>query len=269
MSARALVLTGFGINCEEETAAAFRLAGAEADIVHLNEIFDESRSINEFDVLALPGGFSFGDDLGAGKALANKLLHKRTASGVRFRDEIERFLGDGKFILGICNGFQILVKMGLLPDTAGRGEQEVTLTLNERGRFEDRWCRCVASMPWRTPFLWGISAIELPVRHGEGKLVIRDEVVRHAILSQGLNCLTYCDDAGRPTDEYPHNPNGSQLACAGLTDSSGQILGMMPHPEAYLSVYNHPNWGSGTFDQSSEAGEGLAVFRNIVEHVNR
>lgn len=269
MSTRALVLTGFGINCEEETAAAFRLAGAEAAIVHLNDLLDERLSIHEFNVMALPGGFSFGDDLGAGKAMANRLLHRRTPSGVRFRDEIERFLGDGKFILGICNGFQILVKMGFLPDIAGRSEQEVTLTVNDSGKFEDRWCHCVASVPWRTPFLWRISAIELPVRHGEGRLVIRDEGVREAILSLGLNCLSYADRDGRPTPLYPFNPNGSELACAGLTDTTGQILGMMPHPEAYLSFYNHPNWARTAPDPGHEAGEGLALFRNIVEHLDR
>jgi len=269
VSPRALVLAGFGINCEEETAAAFRLAGAEVVVAHVNEIFEERCSMHEFDVVTLPGGFSFGDDLGAGKALANKLLHKRSRSGGLIRDEIERFLGDGKYLLGICNGFQILVKMGLLPNTSGTMEQEVTLTSNASGRFEDRWCRCSATVPWRTPFLWGISALDLPVRHGEGRLMIRNATVREAIVTQGLTCLQYCDESGRPTDEYPCNPNGSELACAGLTDVTGQILGMMPHPEAYLSIYNHPNWGRKVNGASSDEGEGLAIFRSIVEHVKR
>ncbi len=266
MSVRALVLSGCGINCEEETAAAFRLAGAEARVVHVNDLLDERCSLHEFDVLALPGGFSFGDDLGAGRALANRLLYRRTRAGARVVAHIERFLGDGKFILGICNGFQVLVKMGLLPNLRGRWEQEVSLVPNRSGRFEDRWVRLAASVPWRTPFLWGITTIDLPVRHGEGRLVAHEETLA-AIEELGLNCLSYCDPSGRPTDEYPYNPNGSALACAGLTDPSGQILGMMPHPEAYLSSFNHPNW-EGT-EASSTDGAGLALFRNIVEYLGR
>ncbi|MCU0612245.1 MAG: phosphoribosylformylglycinamidine synthase subunit PurQ [Candidatus Eisenbacteria bacterium] len=269
MRARALVLTGLGINCEEETAAAFRLAGGDSEIVHVNDLFDERCSLVDFNVLAFPGGFSFGDDLGAGKALANKLLHRRTRSGTLFRDRLERFLADGNHVIGICNGFQILVKMGLLPNTRGRMEQEVTLAANRSGRFEDRWCRCTAAVPWRTPFLWGISAIDLPVRHGEGRLIIRDEGIRRSILENGLNCLSYCDAAGMPTDDYPLNPNGSELACAGLTDVTGQILGMMPHPEAHVSIYHHPDWGRKIAEASSDEGAGLAIFRNIVEHLNR
>jgi phosphoribosylformylglycinamidine synthase len=238
-------------------------------IVHVNEILDERLSLHEFDVLVFPGGFSFGDDLGAGKAMASKLLHRRSRSGSLMRDEIERFLGEGKYLLGICNGFQILVKMGLLPNTKGVMEQEVTLAVNASGKFEDRWCRCIATVPWRTPFLWGISTIDLPVRHGEGRLVIRDDAVRETILAQGLACLQYGDPSGKPTLEYPYNPNGSELACAGLTDSSGQVLGVMPHPEAFLSVYNHPNWGRKLQQASSDEGEGLAIFRHIVEHIQR
>lgn len=266
MSVRALVLSGFGINCEEETAAAFRLAGAEAVVAHVNELFDGRCSLHDFDVLTLPGGFSFGDDLGAGKALANRLLWRRDHRGRTFGSELERYLGDGKYILGICNGFQVLVRMGLLPNTRGLMEQEVTLAPNASGRFEDRWCRCAVTVPSRTPFLFGLSTLELPVRHGEGRLLIRDEATREAIVSNGLNCLTYIDDTGRPTMEYPANPNGSALACAGLTDLTGQILGMMPHPEAYLSLFNHPDWGRKVREGASEEGDGLAIFRAIVAH---
>jgi len=266
---RALVATGFGINCEEEAAAAFLLAGADAQIVHLNELFDGRVSIHDFDIFNLPGGFSFGDDLGSGKVLANKLKYKRMKSGKRFLDELLKFLGDGKFILGVCNGFQALVKTGLLPNVGGKLEQEVTLTHNESGKFEDRWCHCAVSQGSITPFLEEIDCIDLPVRHGEGKLIVRDDQVRESILLHSLNCLSYSDEEGRVTEKYPMNPNGSQLNCAGMTDRTGQILGLMPHPEAYLSFFNHPNWGREARDNENhtQEGEGLKLFRNIVQHV--
>jgi len=266
---RALVITGFGINCEEETAAAYRLVGARTDTVHLNTVLLEKCSIHDYDVLTLPGGFSFGDDLGAGKALANKLRYRRLPSDRWVCDELLAYIRGGKFILGICNGFQALVKMGLLPNVNGDYEQEVTLATNASGRFEDRWCHCLATSQAVTPFLAGIDVISLPVRHGEGRVVIRDETIREQITTQALNCLSYCDSEGSLTATYPMNPNGSQLNCAGLCDSTGQILGLMPHPEAYLSVYNHPDWPRmrRCRPEVAEEGEGLQIFRNIVKHI--
>jgi phosphoribosylformylglycinamidine synthase len=265
----ALVITGFGINCEEEMAAAYRLAGAEACVVHLNDILVEGFSIHGFDVLNFPGGFSFGDDIASGKVLANKILHKKLRSGKTFLDDIQQFLDDEKYILGVCNGFQVLVKMGLLPNIQGDTIQEVTLTGNDSGQFEDRWCYCKVIPDVRTPFLRDIDRIYLPVRHGEGKLIVKDEKTRQTILEQGLNCLSYCDVDGNPTDHYPLNPNGSELNCAALTDCSGQILGMMPHPEAFLSLYNHPNWGQlkRQNPKTPDHGEGLQIFTNIVRHI--
>ena len=267
----ALVITGFGINCEEEMAAAYHLAGAEASIVHLNDILVEGFSIHDFDILNFPGGFSFGDDIASGKVLANKILYKKLPSGNTFSEEVRRFLQDKKYILGICNGFQVLVKMGLLPDIDGNLTQEVTLTRNDSGKFEDRWCRCRVSPDSRSPFLKGIELLHMPVRHGEGKLIIKDERIRQRILDASLNCLTYADAEGSPTADYPANPNGSELNCAGLTDESGQILGMMPHPEAFLSLYNHPNWGQLKRQDPaiSEDGDGLKIFKNIVEHIGK
>jgi len=266
---RALVVAGFGINCEEETAAAYRLAGAEADIAHLNSILHGTCSIHDYDVLTLPGGFSFGDDLGAGKALANKLRYRKLPCGRLFFNEVRAFVEEGKYIFGICNGFQVLAKMGLLPNTNGDYDQEVTLTTNASGRFEDRWCHCTSISVAKTPFLKGIDVISLPVRHGEGRVVIRDKTIREEIMAQSLNCLSYCHSEGSPTATFPMNPNGSQLNCAGLCDSTGRIFGMMPHPEAYLSAYNHPDWPRmrRLRPDTSEEGEGLQIFRNIVEHI--
>lgn len=266
---KSLVITGFGINCEEEMAAAYQLAGAEAFIVHLNEILLGKVSIHDYDILNFPGGFSFGDDLASGKVVANKIKFKKLPSGRVLLDEIKHFLDDGKYILGVCNGFQMLVRMGLLPNTKATFEQEATLSNNNSAKFEDRWVYCKVNNADKTPFLKGIDVIALPARHGEGKLIFMDDTMRATVQQQDLNCLTYCTKEGVETDEYPANPNGADLNCAGLCSPSGQVFGLMPHPEAYLSAYNHPNWGqnkrhSNAFD---EAGEGLSIFTNIVNHV--
>jgi phosphoribosylformylglycinamidine (FGAM) synthase-like amidotransferase family enzyme len=266
---RALVITGFGINCEEEMAAAWRLAGAQARVVHLNEVLAGSVDIHDFQVLSLPGGFSFGDDLGSGKVLANKIRFAPLPSGRTLLEEIHAHIAAGGFIIGICNGFQALVKMGLLPDVAGEQTQEVTLTTNKSGIFEDRWVHCKVREGTHTPFLKGLDVIPLPVRHGEGRLLIRDAALREAILSGGLDCMCYCTPEGEPTGEYPANPNGADLHCAGMCDATGQVLGMMPHPEAFLSLYNHPDWPALRRKNRdiSEDGAGLLIFRNLVEHI--
>ena len=266
---RSLIITGFGINCEEEMAAAYRMAGAETDIVHLNDILIKNHSIHAYHILNFPGGFSFGDDIASGKVLANKIKYKKLASGNTLLDDIKTFLSEGKFVLGVCNGFQVLVKMGLLPNLSGEIEQEVTLTHNDSGKFEDRWVFCKVNPHSDCPFLKGIDIIPLPVRHGEGKLIIKNNAIKKHIVQQNLNCLSYSDEEGKVTDEYPLNPNGADLACAGLCDTSGQVFGLMPHPEAFLSLYNHPDWGriKRLHPNISEEGEGLKIFKNIVEHI--
>ncbi|GAA4361202.1 hypothetical protein GCM10023185_28100 [Hymenobacter saemangeumensis] len=270
MKVQALILTGFGINCEEEFAAAYRLAGAEPTIVHLNQVLHGQVSIHDFDILNFPGGFSFGDDLGSGVVLANKLRYRQTSAGGRtLLDDIRQFIADGKFVLGICNGFQVLVKLGLLPNLGGSVTPEVTLTHNASGRYEDRWVKLRVNPRATTPFLKGIDTLEVPVRHGEGRLVVPDDATRQAIEAAGLNCLSYIDANGDGTSTYPFNPNGADLNCAGLCDPSGQVFGLMPHPEAFLSAYNHPDWARRKRQnpELGEEGEGLAIFRNIVEHI--
>ncbi len=264
---RALILTGFGINCQDELAAAWHLAGAEADIVHFNELLAGSTSIAGYDVINFPGGFSFGDDLGAGRALANKMRFCKLSSGRTLLDEIKDHLAAGGFVLGICNGFQILVKSGLLPNVGGTFEQEVSLIVNDSGIFEDRWCHCRVGQPARSPFLQGLNTLELPVRHKEGKLVIRDEAIRNAIVKQGLCTMQYADADGNIAADYPALPNGAELSCAALSDPSGQVLGMMPHPEAFLSLYNHPDWTRRRDAGAPEEGEGLTLFQNMVNHI--
>ncbi|MDP8219915.1 MAG: phosphoribosylformylglycinamidine synthase subunit PurQ [Candidatus Stygibacter frigidus] len=266
---KSLVVTGYGINCERELAAAYKLAGSEAQIVHLNDVFLGKVKITDFDILNFPGGFSFGDDLGSGKVLANKMKYKRMADGELFYNVILEFIEAGKFVFGICNGFQFLVKMGLLPNVGNEHAQEVTLTLNDSGKFEDRWVYCKTNPELVTPFLKGIGKIALPVRHGEGKLIIKDEQIVKAIKDKKLNCLSYTDSEGNITAEYPLNPNGSDLDCAGMCDETGQVFGLMPHPEAFLSIYNHPDWGrmKRLHPELADDGEGLKIFKNIVEHI--
>ena len=266
---KSLIITGFGINCEEEMAAAYKIAGAESEIVHLNDILLGKKSIHNFDILNFPGGFSFGDDLGSGKVLANKMKFKKLQSGKLFLDDLKDFIASGKYIFGICNGFQFLVKMGLLPDVAKNFNQEVTLTKNNSAKYEDRWVWCKVNENSNSPFLTGIEKIQVPVRHGEGKLIIKNEEIKKVIIENNLNCLSYCDENGYETAEYPQNPNGSDLNCAALTNESGQVFGMMPHPEAFLSLYNHPNWGQlkRQNPKISEDGEGLQIFKNIVDKI--
>ena len=269
-SVKTLVITGFGINCQEETAAAFTLAGAEARVAHLNLLLRGEVRVHDFQVIAFPGGFSFGDDLTAGKALSNKIRYRRLPSGTSLLEDLADFVTSGGFIIGICNGFQALVKMGLLPNISGQYVQEVTLTHNDSARFEDRWVRCVANKTNRSPFLRGIEHLQLPVRHGEGKLLVRDPEVGRHILENGLVALRYCDALGAPATAYPENPNGSWKQCAALTDVTGRVLGIMPHPEAFLSLYNHPDWGARkrVCNDISEDGDGLAFFRNIVKELS-
>ncbi|MEJ2054036.1 MAG: phosphoribosylformylglycinamidine synthase subunit PurQ [Calditrichaceae bacterium] len=266
---KSLVVTGFGINCEEEMAAANRLAGADADIVHLSDVFNERINIHDYDILNFPGGFSFGDDLGAAKVLGNKFKFKKMASGRFFMDELKRFLDEGKFMIGVCNGFQALVKMGFLPNSGGNFEQEATITYNASGKFEDRWVTCGVNRQSKTPFLNEIKIIDLPVRHGEGKILFKDDAIRRAVTDHKLNCMSYLDEQGNATDKYPMNPNGSELNCAGLCDPSGQVFGLMPHPEAFTSNYNHPNWGKLKRQNPNmeEKGDGLKIFMNIVNHI--
>ena len=266
---KALILTGFGINCEEEMAAAYRLAGAAPTIVHLNEVLHGRVSIHDFAILNFPGGFSFGDDLGSGVVLANKLRYRQTgADGRTLLSDIREFVAAGKFVLGICNGFQVLVKLGLLPNLGGDFQPELTLTHNASGRYENRWVRLRVNALATTPFLRGLATLEVPVRHGEGRLVVPDAATREQLVARGLNCLTYADGDDVETGSYPLNPNGADLNCAGLTDTTGQIFGLMPHPEAYLAGYNHPDWGRRKREgRLHEEGEGLVIFRNIVRHL--
>ncbi|PLX84001.1 MAG: phosphoribosylformylglycinamidine synthase [Desulfuromonas sp.] len=263
---RTIVIAGNGTNCEREVANACRLAGAEvADIVHIAELLTGRVRLEDYHFLNLAGGFLDGDDLGSAKAGANRLRHAQVAgSTVSVADQLRSFVADGKLVMGVCNGFQLLVKMGLLPDLDGSGRQTTSLTFNDRGRFEDRWSWLAVDEDSPCIFTRGHKEFYLPVRHGEGKFVVEDEQVLQRLEEQHLAVVRYADTELRPTMSYPDNPNGSVSAIAGVCDRSGRIFGLMPHPEAYVHRTHHPRW---TREELPEEGMGLWMYQNAVRFV--
>ena len=256
---KVLVLTGYGINCDYETQTAFAQAGADAKRVHINDIIDGKVSLDDYQIIAFPGGFSFGDDIGAGKVLAVKF-------GFSLGEALRKFVSGGNLVIGICNGFQSLTKLGVLPSTGKTDSQEATLTFNDSGRFEDRWVYLKVNEKSPSIFTKNLDRMYLPVRHGEGKFVAANEKIQSSIIRNQQVPLQYCDEQGNPTQEYPLNPNGSPMAIAGVCDPTGRIFGMMPHPEAYLFRTNHPRW---TRENLPEEGIGQKIFHNAVEFARR
>jgi phosphoribosylformylglycinamidine synthase I len=257
MTPKVLVLTGYGINCDMETQHVFKLAGAEAERIHLNDLIKGTSTLSDFHILALPGGFSFGDDIASGKVLANMIKYN-------LGDQIQKFIDEDKLIIGICNGFQAMVKMGLLPGfDRDYNSQEVTLTFNDSGRFEDRWVHLKSNQISKCVFTKGIDSIYLPVRHGEGKFVARNPQVLARLKKNKQVVFQYVNRERKPAG-YPHNPNGSVDHIAGICDETGRVFGMMPHPEAFQHRTNHPTW---TREELPEEGAGVAIFRNAVEYV--
>lgn len=265
---KAIVLTGYGTNCEVEMAQACKLAGADqVDIVHLSELIHNEYRLDDYHLLNLPGGFLDGDDLGAGQAGAHRLKYAVLAgSQERLQEQLLKFVNDGKLIIGVCNGFQLMVKTGLLPGFDGDyNRRAVSLTYNDSGRFEDRWVNLVVDQDCPCVFTQGMDSLYYPVRHGEGKFVTPDNTVLKRLQNEKLIALRYSDPAsGEPTMEYPANPNGSPDAIAGICDPTGRIFGLMPHPEAFLHRTNHPRW---TREELPEEGQGVALFRNGIEFI--
>lgn len=249
-----LVLRAAGTNCERETAFAFERFGARATVLHVNRLLEQPEELARHHVLALPGGFAYGDDAGAGAVLACELRSRLDAP-------LRRHLAEGGLVLGICNGFQALVRLGLLPGLADvLGVQEVALADNESLKYEDRWVRLsIASR--RCVFVGDMPAPELPLAHGEGRLVPRDEELRRRLVAEDRVVFRYVDAQGRPTQQYPDNPNGSTDAIAGLTDATGRVLGLMPHPERALFGWHHPAW-TRLPGGAPELGPGAPLFAN-------
>lgn len=243
-----LVVTGYGTNCERETAHASRLAGADnVDICFFSDLVAGKNRLSDYNFLIFPGGFLDGDDLGGAQAAALRWKYSASKDGNMLIDQLEAFFNAGKIILGICNGFQLLAKLGLLPGTGGKKfERLISLTYNDSARFEDRWVHLRINPDSPCVFTKGLDYIYLPVRHGEGKLVTINDEVLTMLEQEQLITLQYIDPHTREsTQEYPLNPNGSPLGIAGLTDPSGRIMGLMPHPEAFNHETNHPAWTRG------------------------
>jgi len=257
---RVLVPTGFGLNCEVETAEAFRRAGASPELVHLQELLDGRARLADYRIVAFAGGFAYGDHLGAGFVFANKIRW-------RLYDSLVAFIEGGGLAIGICNGFQMMARLGMLPGLDGDYRTPLaTLAPNDRLGYWDCWVRLAADPG--SPCVWtrGIDSLELPCRHGEGKFLTARPEVLERLESGRLIALRYVDAAGEPTEEWPANPNGSPGAVAGVCDPSGRLFGLMPHPDAYLYPFQHPQWPHRRFDgESAEDGAGLAIFRNGVD----
>jgi len=252
-----LVLRAAGINCDEETVHAWRLAGANASLIHVNDLAESPDQLKKYSLLTIPGGFSYGDDIGAGVILAQRL-------GERLADAIREFVELGGGVLGICNGFQVLVKMGLLPGGAFRRE-DVTVTYNDSARFEARWVRletCTQKCPYlgASDSAGGRPVFELPVEHAEGRVVTTDEAVAQRLFDAGHVALRYVDVEGR-SDRYPANPNGSTRGIAGLCDPTGRVFGLMPHPDRFFDAVQHPFW---TSRPRTNIPDGLRIFQNAV-----
>ncbi len=258
---KVLVLWGYGINCEVETAYAFKVCGASADIVHLSEIFSGEVKIPDYHILVFPGGFLDGDHLGAGQACAHRFRTLKIKGAYPLWDDLMKFLEHGGLILGICNGFQLLVKMGLLPGGEYLGKRVATLTYNDSGRFEDRWVYLKVEKNTPCVFLKGIDELYLPVRHVEGKFLTIDDSLLAKLDEMGQLALKYIHpETKEPTIEYPYNPNGSPLGVAGVCDPTGRIFGLMPHPEAFNHLTNHPRWTA----LKTKTAQGLLIFENAV-----
>ncbi|MFA6320583.1 MAG: phosphoribosylformylglycinamidine synthase I [Candidatus Omnitrophota bacterium] len=265
---KVIVLRTAGTNCDKETAFAFEVAGAETEFVHINELTGRRRKLNDCQILALPGGFTYGDDIASGKILANELTYK-------LQDGLQKFISDGKLIIGICNGFQILVKAGLLPNLSGDCQTiEATLTLNDSNKFEDRWVylKRVKNQAAANKCIWtkGIDkVIHLPVAHGEGKFIPRDSKILKTLKAEGMIALEYVDEDGQRKG-YPDNPNGSVENIAGICNKTGRIFGLMPHPERHISFYQNPCWtrikNNGPV---REEGDGLSIFTNGVNFAKK
>ena len=258
---RAIVLRAAGINCDTETEHALELAGAEAQRVHINRIVEDKKLLEKFQIIVFPGGFSYGDDVAAGKILANQVIH-------HLYEPLQKFIDNGKLILGICNGFQVLVKAGILPGNSTSRQEEVTITYNDSGKFEDRWVH-LAPQTDKCVFIKPGRQIYLPIAHGEGKVVTRDTNTLEELKSAGHIAFKYVDENGKECP-YPVNPNGSVDSIAGLTDTTGRILGLMPHPERHVRPTQHPHWSrheSRTASSEQRTADGMTIFNNAVKYI--
>ncbi len=258
---KVLILTGYGINCEEESAYAFKKYGGETPIIHINDLIESPKKLDEFQILMFPGGFSYGDHTGAGKALANKIKNN-------LNDEIKKFTQRDTLTLGICNGFQVLANLGIFNE---KFDPEVALMRNEKARYICRWIH-IKNTSSKCIFMKGIETLFVPIAHGEGKFFAENKVIKNLEENDQI-AVKYCDPDGNLADQkYPINPNGALLDIAGICDNSGRIFGMMPHPERNLFFSNRPDFAFLKEEllrngkEFPEEGEGGKIFQNAVDY---
>lgn len=260
-----LVFSGYGLNCEEETAYAFNLAGGQVEITHINDLIDRQKKLGSYQILAFPGGFSYGDDTGSGNAYASKVKNYLWRG-------IDRFLAKDHLIIGICNGFQILVNLGLIPAIGKQyGKRQVALTHNDTARYIDRWVDLEVRN--NSPWLREIKTISLPIAHGEGKFFTSDKILKK-LKEKRVIALKYTKGEICKYQSLKANPNGSLQNIAGITDETGRILGLMPHPERAIFFHHLPNWPylkEKYLRQSKRIpkyGPSLKIFENGINYFN-
>lgn len=263
MTCTVLVVSGYGINCETETAFAFQTAGAQATIVHINDLVAKKSRLLDFDVLAFPGGFSYGDDTGSGNAFANKIQN-------RLGNDLEAFVHQEKLVIGICNGFQIIANLGLLPAlNTTYGTREIALEHNDSARYSDRWVDL--QFEGNSPWIRGIELLSLPIAHGEGRFETKPDILTR-LKQKNMICARYVKGEISDYQNLPENPNGSLENIAGITDSTGRVLGLMPHPERAVMFSHHPKWPvlKEQFKRANKPlpqfGPSLQLFQNAVEY---
>jgi len=247
---RVLILRSSGTNCDNETAFAFNEAGATPSLVHIGELIRGKESLSNYQIVVIPGGFTYGDDVSAGKVLANELK-------LRLYNDLEKFIAAGGLILGICNGFQVLVKAGVLPGPLNSSQSPITLSSNDSGKFECRWVHLKVNSKSRCVFTRGIEHLYLPAAHAEGKVIVNP-----GLLSSLDVVLKYTDEKGNKAPGYPYNPNGSTDDIAGICDVTGRIFALMPHPERYIRETQHPQWMRR---RTNGYGDGFQIFLNAVQ----
>jgi len=269
MKPKVLVLSGYGINCERETQFAFELAGAEAEIVHVNDIINGEKNLKDYQIMAFPGGFSYGDDTGSGNAMANKIR-------LNLWEDLMQFIKSGKLIIGICNGFQVLVNLGLLPALKGEyGQRKAALAFNNSARYECRWVH-LKNQSSKCVFVKNIDKLYVPVAHGEGKFFVDDSVLEELKRNDQIVFSYTLPNGEAAGGEFPFNPNGALQDIAGICDETGRILGMMPHPERAIFSANFPHFQrlkekakrNGT-EVSEHYEPAVDIFRNAVEYVKK
>ncbi len=257
---KACILTGYGINCDHETQFALTQAGFETKCVHVNDLIDGLDRLTDYQLLAFPGGFSYGDDIAAGRVLGNRI---RT----RLHEPLLRFVEEDRLVIGICNGFQVMANLGLFSYGETQTQTPVTLSYNDSGRYEDRWVH-LKEQDSVCVFTQGLGQVYYPVAHGEGKFVASEETL--VLLNERKQvALRYClEDGSAANGQFPASPNGSREDIAGICDPTGRIFGMMPHPERFLNMTNHPTWtrlkdmAARRGQELSEEGQGRKIFAN-------